>query len=177
MFTRIFNIAVGVFSVGLGCLALYDFLIFQKTKETGGMVLQLPASVKNQIHAVIGMHYRLQPRHDSGHPAPRPLLRLVGSALVSGFLVSLLEAVCTGQVYLPTITFVLKTSPHKVQALEYLVLYNLMFCLPLVIIFCLALFGATSAQFAHFLKKHLGTVKIAIACLFFGLGIFLIWKG
>jgi cytochrome c biogenesis protein CcdA len=50
-----------------------------------------------------------------------------------------------------------------------------MFVIPLLVIFFLALFGTTSAQFLAFLKKNLGLIKIFMAVLFFSLGIFLIW--
>jgi len=96
--------------------------------------------------------------------------------LITGFLVSLLEAVCTGQTYLPTITFILKTTTLKLHALAYLVIYNLMFVVPLFIIFIFALLGITSGQFSNFLKKHLLLIKLLMAILFFGLGIFLIWR-
>jgi cytochrome c biogenesis protein CcdA len=98
------------------------------------------------------------------------------SALVAGFLVSLLEAVCTGQVYLPTISFVLKSTTLKFQALAYLLLYNIMFIAPLVVIFALALLGTSSQQFSDFLKKRLGVIKILMAVLFFALGIYLLWR-
>jgi threonine/homoserine/homoserine lactone efflux protein len=51
-----------------------------------------------------------------------------------------------------------------------------MFITPLLIIFLFALLGVTSEQFARFLKRHLGPIKILMAVLFFGLGIFLIWR-
>lgn len=165
--TRIFNISIGIFSIVLGVLAIYDFLKFKKTGDTEGLLLQLPQSIKNRIHYVIGLHYR-KTRKD--------IFRLVITALFTGFLVSILEAICTGQTYLPTITFILKTTDLKLQALVYLLLYNFMFILPLLIIFFFALLGATSGQFAHFLKRHLLGIKILMAVLFFGLGIFLIWR-
>ena len=105
------------------------------------------------------------------------LARLVLSALITGFLVSILEAVCTGQLYLPTITFILKTTPLKWKAFMYLVTYNIMFIIPLFIIFLLALFGVTSTQFAQFIKKHMVSIKVLMAGLFISLGIFLIWRG
>lgn len=169
------NIFIGIFSITLGIFALYDFYKFRKTGKTEGLLLQLPAAVKNRIHYVIGLHYR-RPK-DSGGINSRPhIVKLLISALITGFLVSLLEAVCTGQLYLPTITFVLKTTPLKLQALGYLLLYNFMFVLPLFIIFLLALLGATSGQFSEFFKKRLLAIKIIMAVVFFGLGIFLIWR-
>lgn len=167
--SRVANILIGVFSISLGFFALYDFFQFKKTGSTEGLVLQLPRSIKNQIHKIIGLHYRQD-------KTQRHIFNLLLSALITGFLVSILEAVCTGQTYLPTIGFILKTTPLKLAALSYLLLYNLMFIIPLLIIFIFALFGATSQDFAKFLKKNMLSVKILMAMLFFGLGIFLLWR-
>jgi len=175
--TRIANISIGIFSILLGIFAIYDFLKYKKTGETEGLLLQLPPSVKNRIHYVIGLHYRKtkssQPEQLERH---KHIFKLIVTALVTGFLVSILEAVCTGQTYLPTISFILKTTTLKLQALSYLVVYNFMFIVPLLVIFVFALLGITSEQFANFLKKHLLAIKIMMAILFLGFGIFLIWR-
>jgi len=173
--TNTFNIVMGILSLVLGVMALYDFVEFKKTGSTEDLILQLPKSVKERIHQVMGFFYRKNPQEKQKVSAPS-LSKLMFSALITGFLVSLLEAVCTGQVYLPTISFVLKSTPFKFQALGYLLLYNIMFVIPLIFIFVLALLGATSQQFAGFLKKHLGAIKILMAILFFGLGIYLLWR-
>lgn len=175
LLARIINYSIGAFCIVLGVFSVSDFLKFRRTGETGGLALQLPKGVKNQIHKVIGMHYRVNKSTES-IVRRRPLFKLIVSALITGFLVSLLEAVCTGQTYLPTITFILKTTSLKLQALEYLLLYNFMFVVPLLAIFILALFGVTSGQFSGFLKKHLLAIKILMAILFFGFGIYLILK-
>jgi hypothetical protein len=172
---RVLNIAIGVFSIVLGILALHDFFKIKKTGAIEDSILQLPQAVKAQIHKLIGIHYR---KSQSAHPevvSHQSMVALITSALVTGFLVSILEVVCTGQVYLPTITFVLKTSALKLQALGYLVFYNFMFVVPLLLIFLLALGGVTSSQFAGFLKRHILSVKMAMAVVFFGLGLFLVW--
>ena len=175
--TRIFNISIGIFSIILGALAIYDFLKFKRTNDTQGLLLQLPQGIKNRIHYVIGLHYRKTKAGQQGEPAlEKHIFRLVITALLTGFLVSVLEAICTGQTYLPTITFILKTTNLKLQALTYLLLYNFMFIAPLLIIFFFALLGVTSEQFSVFLKRHLLTIKVLMAALFLGLGIFLIWR-
>jgi cytochrome c biogenesis protein CcdA/glutaredoxin-related protein len=172
---RIINLSIAVLSIALGIAALYDLYKFKKTGQTEGMLLQLPGVVKNRIHSVIGEHYRKT--KGTGSEAARPhIFRFVLAAFTTGFLVSLLEAVCTGQLYVPTIAFILKTTPFKLWAFGYLLLYNLMFVIPLFIIFLFALLGTTSEEFSEFLKKHMGLIKIAMAAIFFGLGIFLIWR-
>ncbi|MDD2680238.1 MAG: hypothetical protein PHO03_05535 [Candidatus Omnitrophica bacterium] len=176
--TKIFNISIGIFSLILGILAVYDLLKFSQTRDTEGQLLQLPKVIKNRIHSVIGRHYR-KAKEAQGEQKRLALnlARLVLSALVTGFLVSILEAVCTGQLYLPTLTFILKTTPLKVKALVYLVIYNIMFIIPLLIVFLLALLGVTSSAFAQFIRKHMVTVKALMAVLFISLGIFLVWRG
>jgi hypothetical protein len=173
---KIFNVAIGLLSLGFGVMAFADLLKFAKSGRTEGMSLQLPQAVKNQIHKVIGMNYR-KDKTASGVIAPSaPLSKLIVTALVTGFLVSILEAVCTGQVYLPTITFVLKSTDIKFKAFAYLVLYNLMFILPLFVIFLCALTGTTSEDFSKFLKKHFLLTKVLMVLLFLILGIYLVWR-
>jgi len=174
-FVKLFNLCVGFFSIVLGNLALYDYFKYKKTRESEGLLLQLPAAVKHQIHKVIGLHYRKKSQGATGEK--RPVFALAASALATGFLVSILEAICTGQTYLPTIAFVLKTTPLKLQAFMYLVLYNIMFVVPLIIIFIFALLGTTSSQFTLVLQKHMLKVKLLMAVLFLSLGIYLVWRG
>jgi len=172
---KIINLFIGVFSIFLGFAAFYDFLKFKKTGETKDLILQLPKTIKVQIHKVIRMHHKVGTKDEAASPK-KHIFGLVVSALVTGFLISLLEAVCTGQTYLPIIAFILKTTDLKLQAFLYLVVYNFMFVVPLIGIFIFALFGTTSTQFSDFLKKHLSLIKVFMALLFFSLGVFLILR-
>jgi len=171
--TRLLNTGIGVMSIFFGIFAVYDFFKFKKTGLTDGLILQLPKSIKARIQKVVGFFYRKGSWEKQNKLRPA-LSKLIVSAFITGFLVSLLEAVCTGQVYLPTISFVFKATSFKLQAFGYLLLYNIMFVIPLIVIFIFALFGTSSAQFSGFLKRHLGLIKILMAFLFFCLGIFLI---
>jgi hypothetical protein len=160
---------VGTLSVFLGCLAVRDYIKYKKTGRTDDMALQLPGPVKRKIHALVGAYYRKTPQGRK-----KALRGLFVSALVVGFLISLLEAVCTGQLYLPTIVIVLKESSLRVRAMFYLVLYNLMFIIPLVGVLALALFGTTSRDFEAFAKKRLGLIKLVMAAVFLALGLALL---
>ena len=171
---KVFNISVGSFSIILAILAIYDAVKYRKTQKTEGLLLQLPGAVKNQIHKVIGMQFRKT--KDAQAPASGNTYQLIAVAFVTGLVVSVLEAVCTGQTYLPTIAFIFNTTPLKAQAMGYLLLYNIMFIVPLFIVFLFALWGATSEQFSNFLKSRLLAIKISMAILFFFIGAFLIWK-
>jgi len=171
------NLVIGIMTIILGFLAVHDAVMFKRTGRTDQMHLQLPQAVKNQIHRVIGLHYRKQAGNARVSSGVLHIARLSVAALVTGFLVSLLEALCTGQVYVPTISFVLKTTQIRARAWMLLFLYNLMFILPLFVIFLSALFGVTSQHFSAFFKRRFLATKVALACVFFSLGLFLIWRG
>ncbi len=142
-------------------LSLYDFIIYQRTKKSEKMLLQLPKSYKEYIHKV--MRFFLKDKHSS-------MWRLLLAAFAVGFVVSGVEAVCTGQVYLPTCVVILKEAGSQSwKAAEYLIMYNLMFVLPLVLVFVLTLCGKESATFNNWLKKHLGLSKFLLCCVFLGL--------
>lgn len=146
----------------LAGLSIYDYIRFKKTKQADEMILQLPKFLKKQINFVIGSHMRDREENN--------IISTIINAFIVGVLVSLLEAVCTGQVYLPTIAFILKNTQYKLKAAVYLFIYNLMFITPLIIIFVLAVLGFSSSKFTQFLKANLGRIKIFLAIFFFVLG-------
>lgn len=148
--------AIGTFT--LAFLSLYD-AIKAKQGKVKEMSLQLPKSLKLRIHKVIREQTRT-----SG---------VIIGALVIGFAISALELVCTGQVYLPTITFVMGVEEMRGHALSYLVLYNLMFVTPLLVVFGFVYWGTTSIQLGGVLQRHLMPVKLGTGVLLFGLGIWL----
>lgn len=168
---RAFNFGIGIASVIFGVLAAYDIYLFLSTKTTQGLVLQLPKIIKDRIHFVIGRYYR---RTKQAEVSPRKAGGLYLASFITGFLVCLLEAVCTGQMYIPTITFIIKSTSYKAQGLGYLLLYNFMFIFPLAVILFLVLAGITSARVGSFFRKYIVTVKVLMAILFFGFGIYLI---
>ena len=147
-------------------LSLYDFLVYQITKKSEKVILQLGKNNKERVHKII--RYFLRDKNKSA-------IRLFCAAVVVGFLVSLIEAVCTGQVYLPTIAVILKEANQDfLRAMIYLLTYNLMFIVPLVIIFALSVLGYESKTFNEFLRRHLGWTKLALCLLFLGLLILLL---
>ena len=146
-------------------LSVYDFIIYKKTKKSDGMLLQLSLGNKTRIHKIMGFFLR---------DKQKSTVRLVLAALAVGFCVSLVEAVCTGQVYMPTCVLILQDPELRTCATLYLVLYNLMFIVPLVAVFVLALLGYESKGFNDFFKKHLGLTKILLSLVFLALFILLV---
>ena len=88
------------------------------------------------------------------------------AAFVTGLIVSLLELACTGQVYAP---IVYQIQQGRTGAVAWLVLYNLAFILPLIVIFLLTWAGLRSDHLTRFQKRHTCAVKFALGVLFIAL--------
>ncbi|PIZ15828.1 hypothetical protein COY51_04105 [Candidatus Desantisbacteria bacterium CG_4_10_14_0_8_um_filter_39_17] len=158
--SRIIFYAILALTLSLGFFSLYDACIFKKTGETKGITLQLPRSIKENIHFWIRKNISTS-------------FIVIGS-FTTGLLISILEAVCTGQIYLPTIIFMTKEPSLASRAYFYLILYNLMFIVPLVVVFLLAYFGVGSQKLGQFSQRHLVFTKVLTAIFFFGLAMLLI---
>lgn len=135
----------------LAAISLYDWWQARRGKPEE-MRLKLPLRLRRWINRVI--------REGAG------LRAFVPMSFVTGVVISVIELACTGQVYLPTIIFVLGVPGLQARAGLYLVLYNLVFILPLVVIFLLAYFGTTSQQLGQFINRRAATVKLVTAVLF-----------
>ncbi|MDW7990981.1 MAG: hypothetical protein RMK65_02340 [Anaerolineae bacterium] len=143
-------------------LAVLSFLDFLKARrgQIEEMTLRLPDHLKKQARAVVRRGQRMS--------------AYALGALVTGLLISLLELACTGQLYLPTIVFVLSVPAMRARAVTYLLLYNLAFILPLAVVFVLTYFGTTSLQLGMFLRKRTAAVKLGTALVFFALAVWLV---
>jgi thiol-disulfide isomerase/thioredoxin len=154
LFSRVAFLLTIAFALVLGALSLYDYVQLKRGRPSE-MKLQLPDFLKKRVHRTI----REQSR------SPRYFL----AAVTAGFIVSLVEFTCTGQVYLPTILFVTNIPSLKASAISYLLLYNFMFIVPLLIIFGIVYWGVTSEQLAFFLQKRASSIKLYTSLLFFAL--------
>jgi thiol-disulfide isomerase/thioredoxin len=139
-------------ALGLGGLSLYDYNLCRKGRPSD-MWLQMPAFLKNQVRGII--------RREAWWN------RYILAAIATGFVVSILELTCTGQVYLPTILFVSRFQGLKASALGYLALYNFMFIVPLLGVFALVFFGTGSERLSLLFQRHVGRVKLATSLVFF----------
>jgi len=139
-------------------LAVFSFLDYLKARrgEIGDMALNLPHKLRMRINATIRK--------------TRKTRAFVPAAFATGVIVSFLELACTGQVYLPTIIFVMSMPELEIQATLFLLLYNLLFIAPLVVVFVLAYYGTGAKQFSDFLQQRAAAVKLGLSFLFLALG-------
>jgi len=154
-----FYLAIGIFAAVIAVLSVRDAWR-ARHGDLGDMTLQLPERNKGMIHTLI----RGQAR--TGFVAT--------SAFLVAFPVSLFEFMCTGQTYLPTIVLIFSQNVLKQRAALFMVIYNLLFILPLVVITVIAYLGVTSDHLVTWLKRNAAPVKAATAVLFVALAGFLI---
>ncbi|OGO05601.1 MAG: hypothetical protein A2Y73_08115 [Chloroflexi bacterium RBG_13_56_8] len=151
--------AIGKWIYGLTailCLGLAwgSFSDYRKAREgrLNDMSLKLPERLRNLSKTLI--------REGTG------ARRFALSSFALGFGVSVVELACTGQVYLPTIIFVLGIPEWRTQATLALLLYNVMFILPLIAIFLTVYYGTSSEQLIEWMQKHSASVKLGMTALF-----------
>jgi thiol-disulfide isomerase/thioredoxin len=145
---------IAFFALALGIISIYDYLLYRRG-ETAKWKLQLPSGLKKKIHEII----REEARVKGG------LFATFGA----GFIIAVCTVICTGQVYLPTIGYIMGIPELRANAVFNLVLYNLMYILPLIGVFVLAFFGVTSERMAFLTQKYTGAVKLLTAVLFLSL--------
>jgi threonine/homoserine/homoserine lactone efflux protein len=87
--------------------------------------------------------------------------------------VTALESVCTGQMYVPTMVMVIKSAGGfpaaaglSVKAWQYLLLYNVMFVVPLVIVFLLTYFGLRTQTLLDWSKRNVVFSKLLLGIFF-----------
>jgi cytochrome c biogenesis protein CcdA len=152
--------AMAALTFVLGGWSFFDAFRIARSGGTPKGTLGLPASVKQVIHRVIRTGLRTP--------------SLVAGSFAVGFLVSILESLCTGQVYVPTILLMIRSTEYRLTAFLYLVLYNLMFILPLVVLTALTYWGVGSQRMGRLMSEHLGLAKVVMGVLFVGLGTILL---
>ncbi|MBN1575218.1 MAG: hypothetical protein JW913_01605 [Chitinispirillaceae bacterium] len=150
-------------AVGVGVMSFRDAYLYRKTGKASDIKLQLPKVVKLRIHKVI-----------SGNLSGGSL---VIGAIITGFLVTLLEAVCTGQVYLPTIVLMTRQEGLRMTGWFYLVFYNILFVFPLLIVMVLAFYGLKWDRLAKTTQKNMVPIKIALGGVLCALAIFIVAVG
>ncbi len=155
--------SAALLAAGVGIMSFRDAFVYRATGKAATIKLQLPKPIKMRIHRII-----------SGNLSGG---KLVAGAIITGFLVTLLEAVCTGQVYLPTIILMTRQEGLRFTGWGYLILYNILFVLPLLIVMLLAFFGLKWERLAKTTQRHMVMIKVLIGVLLCSLALFIIMAG
>ncbi|MBC8205831.1 MAG: hypothetical protein H8E68_01610 [Kiritimatiellaeota bacterium] len=130
-----------------------DAVRFRKSHDGHDVTLQLSTGMKKRIHSVMRRGLK------TGH--------LIWGGLMIGIAVTALESVCTGQVYVPTLVLILKDSAFgESRAWFYLLAYNVLFILPLVVVFVAVYFGLKTETLLAWSRKNVVVSKILLGLFF-----------
>jgi hypothetical protein len=147
----------------LAALSFRDAIRFRKTGRADDVTLQLSTGMKKRIHDVM--------RRGLGSTS------IIWGGLLIGCAVTVLESVCTGQVYVPTLVLILKDSAFsEFRAWMLLLLYNALFILPLVVVFIAVYFGLRTETLLAWSRRNVVVSKLLLG-LFFVLMALVIFLG
>lgn len=151
----------GAFGLALtvAVLSFKDAFVYHRSGKTEKITLQLPKTIKLRIHKII-----------SGNLSGSSLV--IGS-IITGFLVTLLEAICTGQMYIPYIVAMTQHSSVRLTGYLYLIFYNFLFVLPLLIVMVLAYFGLKWNILAKQTQQNMVPIKIVLGVIMLALALYL----
>ena len=141
----------------LAGLSFRDAYRFHRTRNPQSVTLQLSDNAKERIHGIMKQGLGMG--------------NLLLGGLVTGGAVTVLESICTGQVYVPTLVLVIKSSPSASKAWSYLLLYNLMFIVPLAVVFLLTFFGLRTHTLLEWSKRNVVMSKILLGIFFLAMGV------
>jgi len=153
---------IGFSAIILGFFSLYDFFAVKKGKK---VVLQLPAFLKKRRGRII-----------KRITEDKKIAFLALFSFVAGFLISAIEFACTGQILLPIMAVIKSSTASKTLALIYLIIYNIMFILPLLFILAFFYFGYSSKAMAEAHKKSYLYVKLLIGLFLIIIGSYMVHR-
>ncbi len=157
---RIIETVIGVCMIPLAVLSFRDAFRFRKSERPNDVTLQIPKRIKKRIHSF--MNSRLG--------VGGPIL----GGLITGAGVTVLESVCTGQSYIPVLMYMLKEDCTDLCAWVLLILYNLLFILPLTIVFICFHRGMEVTALIAWSKRNLFVSKILLGLFFTAMAILLL---
>jgi hypothetical protein len=136
----------------LAVLSWRDAWRFTRYGQSDAISLQVPGAIKQRVHGI------LRARMGTGG--------IMVGALLAGSLVTLLESVCTGQIYVPTLVFLARDPMLGGRALWLLALYNLFFIIPLIVVIIAVWWGTRSPQLADWSHRNVAPSKVLMGLLF-----------
>lgn len=155
------KLALAVIALLVGLLHIIEVAHYLVDRDQKKIVLRLPVKVKKKIIGYVNKYLR------SKH--------LIFGAVVLGVIVTVFESVCTGQLYLPTIYLIIKEGLGGTRPYMYLMLYNFMFILPLVLVFLLCLWVVDVRKFLGLEIKGFVFGKLFLGVLFLCMGVLLLF--
>ncbi len=165
-FTVSFGISVAIYwiaaliAIGAGILEIKDYFWYGK-----GLTLQMIPGAAQRIKIYTKQIAKIENKH--------PALSYLMAAILGVFVV-LVELPCPGAPYLAILALI--GQGHYTQAIPLLLLYNLIFVLPLFVIIGIAYFSKSARKLEKWRKTHRGLMRLCIGLFLIALGAYMIYN-
>lgn len=172
----IFAVYISYFLVGLGLLSVVQLTGLSSIIVKVAAVFAIVAGLINvKDYFWYGKGISLKIPESKTHIIERWVKKAnVPAALILGFLVSMFELPCTGGIYLAILAMLSNTVTHS-QAIMYLLVYNLMFVLPLVIILLAVVFGMKAEHIENWKESKKNWMRLLMGLILLALGLALLF--
>ncbi len=163
-FQTISRISIIVLAAVMVLLNLNDFRAAGK-ESYQSIRLQLPKKLRGLNHRWLKKAAELEGSH-----------MFLLSCLLLGLIVSVGDFLCTGQIYLATILYVMKSSPGMdSRAILTFLAYGIAFIFPLLVLTFLVHRGRAVFDVTEWVRSHMAAIKLANACFFILFGIWAVF--
>lgn len=156
----IFYWIAALVAITAGLLEIKDFFWYGK-----GFSLQMIPGAAQRI--------KMYTRRIENMEKKSPLMLMATTAILGVFVV-LVELPCTGAPYLAILGLLSKGS--YAAAVPLLLLYNLVFILPLFVIIGIAYFGASSNTLENWRRRHKGLMRLVVGLFLLALGFYMLYS-
>ncbi len=131
-------------------LCLWDASLSWRGRPAEESLMKVPTALRRRINAWLraGVHTRI----------------IILGSFGAGLVVSLLESLCTGQIYFPIIARLVRQG--DLTAIIMLLWYNVLFVLPIIVIVILTWAGMGNQQLIAFGRRSWGRVKLLLVAAF-----------
>ncbi len=163
---QILYIIFAVMATLLFLVTFYDYIV-TKNEDYEKVKNQLPSKIKRFNKNLMEKFTTVL---KDENPSFKKTLNTFFIPFIIGVIVGFTEAACTGQIY-----FFILVGLHTVNpalGLIYLIIFNLLFILPLIIIAIIAVRSKNVMAVSNFFREHLSTIKLLTALFFLAMAIF-----
>ena len=154
-------IGFAVLCLFLAVITFYDFWV-TRNQDYGKVKNQLPKVIQRFNKRFMSRFTQVITEEE--HSTVKKYTYAVIIPLFIGIVVAFTEAACTGQVY-GLILLSIRTVPSATGYL-YLVIFNLLFVSPLIIIAGVAIYSKNVVGISNFVREKMPTIKLATAIFF-----------
>lgn len=150
---------LAITAIVLGAINMLDWWRCRQSNDASRIILKIPTIEKSG--------------KNNGN-----LLYWVGFVLFSvtlGVFLSVMSSSCVGQLYLPIMIEIFDSQGFRMRAIANLVLYNLMYVVPLIVSWLVIVFMFKRKRGLKFAYNHMSKFKVIAGGIFFGLGLGLLY--